>query len=427
MSFPIVRRRSSRRSGRALALALPLTLALLTAVPSFSQARPAPAESLGSSGVSAAQAKARPSCDAIPQVGHWACMSSWERLQPVAPKRISAAGKASTAAAGAKVPKPKDGLTPADIRSAYKLPATGGKGFTIGIVDAYDNPKAESDLKVYRSAFKLPACTTANKCFRKVNQKGGTKYPVGDPGWGTEIALDIQAVSAACPRCKILLVEASTPSTRNLAAAVKTAVKLGADVVSNSYGGDESAPEFKAFASAYRYAKVPIVASSGDSGMSMASLPAALPSVWSVGGTVLRHTKAKGWTETAWRYGTSSCSTVVPKPRFQKDTLCSKRTVADVSAVAQGFAVYDTYGLGEDNGWVLVGGTSLSAPLLAAMMGRAGHPSKIADPAYAYKHAAHYKDITSGRNGYCVDGLCNAGPGYDAPTGIGAPRGLKGL
>jgi subtilase family serine protease len=160
-----------------------------------------------------------------------------------------------------------------------------------------------------------------------VNQKGGTTYPVGDPGWGTEIALDIQAVSAACPQCKILL----------------------------------------------------------------------------------------------------SCSTVVPKPRFQKDKLCSKRTVADVSAVAQGFAVYDTYGLGEDNGWVLVGGTSLSSPLLAGMMGLAGHPSKIADPAYAYKHAAHYKDITSGRNGYCVDGLCNAGPGYDAPTGIGAPRGLKGL
>ena len=411
MSFNLIRQ-TVRRSG----LALSLTLAVLVAIPATGQARPSAADSPSAS----APVRAHASCD-TPRAGQWACMSQWQRLQPLSRARISAA------TAGAKVAPPKDGLTPADIRSAYRLPATGGKGITIGIVDAFDNPKAESDLKVYRGAFKLPACTTANKCFRKVDQKGGQRYPEGDPGWGTEIALDVQAVSAACPACKILLVEASDPSSANLAAAVKTAVRLGADVVSNSYGGDETAVEAKAIAAAYRYAKVPMVASSGDSGFSMASLPAALPTVWAAGGTVLKKSKAGAWAETAWRYGGSACSTVVAKPVFQKDKLCSKRTVADVSAVADGFAVYDTYGLGEDNGWVLLSGTSLSSPLLAGMMGRAGHPSKIADPGYAYRHAAYYQDITAGHNGYCEDGLCNAGPGYDAPTGVGAPRGLKGL
>jgi len=425
MSFSLARCRATAR-GRALTLALPLALVALVAVPSAGQARPAAAEATAASVTPAAPAVTHPSCDPSPPAGYWACLSRWKRLLPVSPARISAAGTASPAAAGAKVPLPKDGLTPADIVSAYKLPATGGKGITIGIVDAYDDPKAESDLKVYRSAFKLPACTTANKCFRKVDHNGGTKYPEPDAAWGGEISLDVQAVSAACPECKILLVEASDATTDGLAKAVKTAVKLGANVVSNSYGGSESAAEEKAVGTTYKNAKVPMVVSSGDEGFSAASSPAVLPSVWSVGGTVLRRT-GKTWSESAWRYGSSACSLVVAKPSFQKDKLCQKRTVADVSLVADGFAVYDTFGLGEDNGWVLMSGTSLSSPLLSAMMGRAGHPSKIADPGYAYRHAKYYQDITTGHNGYCVDALCNAAPGYDAPTGIGAPRGLKGL
>jgi subtilase family serine protease len=354
-------------------------------------------------------------------------MSDWTALQPVPSRRISAAAAASAATAGAKVPKPKDGLTPSELRAAYRLPSKGGKGITIGIVDAYDHPKAESDLKVYRSAFKLPACTTANKCFRKVNQAGKTKYPRPDSGWAAETALDIQAVSAVCPQCKILLVEANDPGFDNLGKAVDTAVRLGADVVSNSYGGDESRMQVRDYAKYYRHPKVPIVASSGDDGLATASAPAVFPTVWSVGGTVLSHSKAKGWTEKAWRYGGSGCSDFVAKPRFQKDTLCAKRTVADVSVVADGFATYDTYGLGEDNGWILSSGTSLSAPLLAGMMGLAGHPQKLASPGYAYAHAAGYKDIVTGLNGFCEDAMCTAGKGYDAPTGVGAPRGLKGL
>jgi hypothetical protein len=211
-----------------------------------------------------------------------------------------------------------------------------------------------------------------------------------------------------------------------VAAAPITSTTMNTQGTNRRRGGPESAAEEKAVATTYKNAKVPMVVSSGDEGFSAASSPAVLPSVWSVGGTVLSHT-GRTWSESAWRYGSSACSLVVAKPSFQKDKLCKKRTVADVSVVADGFAVYDTFGLGEDNGWVLMSGTSLSSPLLAAMMGRAGHPSKIADPGYAYSHAKYYQDITTGHNGYCVDALCNAAPGYDAPTGIGAPRGLKGL
>jgi len=401
----------------ATLLALPIAMSALVAVPSITQA---------GSATAAAPAAPHPSCD-TPVEGRAHCMSNWTSLQPVSATLISAAGVASTAAAGIKVPKPKDGLTRADLRAAYRLPSKGGKGTTIGIVDAYDHPKAESDLKVYRSAFKLPACTTANKCFRKVNQNGGKKLPPADAGWAGEIALDIQAVSAVCPQCHILLVEAKNPSSANLGQAVDTAVRLGADVVSNSYGADEDIKSIRDSAKHYRHPKVPILASSGDAGLTTASSPAVLPTVWSVGGTALTHTKTQGWTEKAWRYGGSGCSQIVAKPAFQKDALCAKRTVADVSMVADGFATYDTYGLGEDNGWILSSGTSLSSPLFAAAIALAGHPQKLGSPGYAYTHPQGYLDIVTGHNANCEDGLCNAGPGYDAPTGVGAPRGVKGL
>src|SRR5579859_4262240 len=134
------------------------------------------------------------------------------------------------------------GYGPADLRSAYRLPGTGGAGQTVAIVDAYDYPSAESDLATYRTTYGLPACTTANGCFRKVDEHGGTRYPKPAPksdDWTGEEALDIDMVSAVCPQCQILLLEASSPTGDNLGTAVDTAVKLGAKYVSNSYGGDE--------------------------------------------------------------------------------------------------------------------------------------------------------------------------------------------
>src|SRR5204862_4061509 len=128
--------------------------------------------------------------------------------------------------------------------SAYNL-GGGGAGQTIAIVDAFDDAKAESDLAVYRNQFGMAPCTTANGCFRKVDQNGGTNYPRGDMGWAEEISLDLDMASAICPSCKILLVEAKTPSIANLAVAVDRAAAMGATVISNSYG----APEFSGEAS----------------------------------------------------------------------------------------------------------------------------------------------------------------------------------
>jgi subtilase family serine protease len=358
---------------------------------------------------------------ATPSPGRVRCFSNWRKL----------AGKTARTTTSSSVPKPKHGLGPADIRGAYRLPISGARNQTIAIVDAFDNPNVEKDLKAYRAAFKLPACTTANKCFRKVDQRGGKHYPDGDPGWGVEIALDVQAVSAACPGCKILLVEADDDYFESMGAAVNTAVRLGAKVVSNSYGMDEFAGMIALGKKYYTHPGVPIVASSGDWGFTAASFPAVLKSTWAVGGTTLKPTKAGGWTEDAWAYSGSGCSAYISKPSVQKDKNCQMRTVADLSAVADskdGFAVYDTYGLGKDNGWIAVGGTSLSAPLIAAMIGLAGNAATASQPSYAYNHRSGLKDVTGGSNGYCGgDYLCTGLKGYDAPTGIGSPRGLKAL
>jgi subtilase family serine protease len=136
------------------------------------------------------------------------------------------------------------GYGPADLQSAYKLPSsTAGTGQTVAIVDAFDDPTAESDLAQYRSFYGLPPCTTANGCFRKVNQTGGTLYPPPSPDWGLEISLDLDMVSAVCPNCHILLVEATTNLNTDLYTAVDTAAALGANAISNSYGGGESSGE----------------------------------------------------------------------------------------------------------------------------------------------------------------------------------------
>ncbi|GAA3435442.1 hypothetical protein [Kutzneria kofuensis] len=187
-----------------------------------------------------------------------------------------------------------DGYGPADLRSAYNLPATGGADQTVAVVDAGDDPNAEADLAVYRSAYGLPACTIANGCFRKVNQRGSADPLPDDQGWAIEIALDIQMVSAACPSCRVLLVEADDASFANLATAVNTAVRLGATEVSNSYGAPEQ-NGMQDFQAAYGHPGVAVLASSGDEGYGIPSVPAVFPTVVAVGGTSLRRA-GNGWT-----------------------------------------------------------------------------------------------------------------------------------
>ncbi|HZZ85495.1 MAG TPA: S53 family peptidase [Anaeromyxobacteraceae bacterium] len=322
-----------------------------------------------------------------------------------------------------------NGYAPQDLQQAYLLASsTAGAGQVIAVVDAYDNPTAEADLGVYRSRFGLGACTTANGCFQKIDQNGGTSYPSPDQGWALESALDLQMASAVCPLCKLLLVEAKSSSLADLGAAVNRAAAAGASVVSNSYGAKEFTFE-TLYESYYNHPGVAVTVSSGDSGYGV-QFPAASRYVTAVGGTSLAvASSARGFNETAWSGAGSGCSAYVAKPSWQKDGGCSRRTVADVSAVADpntGVAVYDSYGYGGQSGWFVVGGTSVSAPIVAAVYALAGNAGAVTAGSYPYARAAGLFDVIGGSNGSCRKSssyLCTAVAGYDGPTGLGTPNG----
>lgn len=321
------------------------------------------------------------------------------------------------------------GYAPADLRSAYRLPSSSASP-TVAIVDAYDNPNAEADLAAYRSAFGIGACTTASGCFTKVSQTGATTYPNGDTNWGAEIDLDIEMVSAACPTCKILLVEANSSSFSDLMAAEDYAAGH-ADYVSNSYGASEFSSETD-YDKHFAKPGVGITVSSGDAGYGV-EYPAASPYVTAVGGTSLTQTSA-GWSETAWSGAGSGCSAIEAQPSWQAGLGgCTRRTVADVSADADpntGVAVYDSYGSSGGADWYVYGGTSVAAPLVAGAWALTGALSSgVNAPRVPYQYPGGWNDVTSGTNSHhCRDGyLCQASVGFDGPTGLGTPIGASGF
>jgi subtilase family serine protease len=349
-----------------------------------------------------------------------------------------------------------DGLGPPDLLKAYNLAsaaATRGKGQTVALIDAYDDPTIESDLNTYRAYYGIPPCTTANGCFRKVNQDGeeGNYPPIANPDWEPEIALDTEMVSAICPNCHILLVEANSADEdtvmsnpvqhSDLGAAVDTAVNLGATEVSNSYGTAGPEPDQTFWDHYYDHPGVAITASAGDQDYGV-NWPAASPYVTAVGGTepTIDPSSPRGIDESVWgslypgllpseAQGTGSgCSIWEPKPAWQHDAGCSGRTVADVSAVADDVAIYDSSP--EIGGWGVVAGTSISSPIIASVYALAGNAKSVVYGSYPYSHTSHFFDITDGSNftpdtvcGY----LCTAEPGYDGPTGVGTPNGIGGF
>jgi subtilase family serine protease len=448
------------------------------------------------------------------------------------------------------------GLTPDDIASAYGL--VGGAAGTVAVATAYADPHLEADLAVYRSRFGLPDCTTANGCLTVVAPPKAPSHGESASyiaGWGEETSLDVDAVSAACPDCRILVVQASSDTIDDLGTAVNTAVRLGASAVSASWGDTEWRSWSSTSARYFTHAGVPVVAATGDDGFGAATFPAALPNVIAVGGTTLTSTttgtstfrvhevsggavtaattsatvaadrkalaaaksalskanravaKAKAtlkrarvrlaraasahdrlhwkhrvrsstrtlsaarkaartaskrvsaaesallkavlrdssaraavaakrgqtgrasWIETAWDGAGSGCSSIVPRPAWQPGTTCSKRAAADVSADADpqsGIATYDSFGTSKDtpDGWMVAGGTSLAAPLVAAMLVRSGHAAAYSSAEPLYDSADGFWDITAGSNGDCGTALCDSGVGYDGPTGLGTPRSL---
>ena len=349
---------------------------------------------------------------------------------------------AVNAALAAGRPAQPQGLSPQDIDQAYRLPVARGRGSTVAVVEAYNTAHLARWLSIYRRQYHLPACTQASGCLRIVNQQG-QRSPLPNSGlavtygWDAEASLDVSMVSAACPRCHILVVEARTQDFSDLATAEDTAARLGAVAISNSYGGREDGA-LQAYARHYQHPGHVIVVSAGDSGFTAASFPANLSTVTAVGGTVLtRAHNARGWAERVWNNqagaGGSGCSAYVAKPAWQHDPHCPGRTVADVAAVAWNIPIYDTnYG-----GWLSVGGTSAGSPLIAGLYALAGHTATF-KPGQEYRHPHAFFDITRGNNAWVYDGippgllcggdyLCTARAGYDAPTGLGTPDGTSGF
>jgi len=342
--------------------------------------------------------------------------------------RIDAAGEIL---ANAGPPGTPDGLGPAELQSAYQIDPTKPSPTappTIAIVDAYGYANLESDLATYRSQFGLPACTVSNGCLKIVNQDGMTspmppQAPASDD-WTVETALDVDMASAACPRCKILVVLSDSPSNINLYTAQNTAAAAGATVISDSWGapqavGQDLTPNEQYF----DHPGIAQFVAAGDHGYDEGGQGPDYPSTSAhaiaVGGTALvKSATPRGWSETAWSKGGSSCSYSIPKPAHQTATGCSFRAASDIAAVgdpATGVAVFNA----DNMGWIVVGGTSAAAPVVAAIFAASGRGNATA--AEISQATGSLFDVTTGSNGACGAPLCIAGPGWDGPTGYGTP------
>jgi hypothetical protein len=373
----------------------------------------------------------------------------------------------------------------------------------VAIVDAYDDPTVRADLNTFDAQYHIPAETATS--LQIVNQKGGSKRPPANASWAGEITLDVQAARALCRRCKILLVEASSSSDSDLAVAADEAVAFGADIVSNSYGSPDTDPgNTAAVRAAYNHPGVAMIASSGDDGWygwdvlneglqppNVPNVPASLSTVIGVGGTSLYlNPDNSRASEIAWNnngpsdvYGAnigtalgatgSGCSNVTA-PRWQQSIASygglgcgTRRSEVDIAAVGDPFTgldIFRTYPAATGS-WVTAGGTSLSAPLVAAMWALAGGPQGVRYPGLSlYGHFTSDAvrptyDVTVGGTGLCGTATpaacithigrnpntlaagpldcdwdakgallanryqCNARPGYDGVSGVGTPIG----
>ncbi len=373
-------------------------------------------------------------CSAPVQPGQATCLAQRRTDSSATQESPTRSGGVSptTATTSATTLGDAGAYSPAFLQSAYNAPSSSnGVGQTVAIVDAYDDPNAASDLSSYRTFFGESACTTASGCLRKVNETGGTKLPASSSSWSQEISLDLDMVSAICPNCHILLVEANSSNFSDLGTAVNEAVKLGANVVSNSYGGPEFSSEGTVNAEYYSHPGVAITVAAGDSGYG-AEYPASSNTVTAVGGTTLQQatdTGSRSAVETVWNGSGSGCSSYESKPAWQSDAGCSNRMVNDVSAVGDpntGVWVYDSFGATSSGDWGVFGGTSVATPIVGSMYALADNaPSATAMNSLPYVAQTALNDVTSGSNGSCPSAyFCNGELGYDGPSGFGTPNGV---
>jgi subtilase family serine protease len=394
---------------------------------------------------SAAAAAYRVTRPTLPAGEHYACPAPTYPGEMVCQAIYTTpAGGRTVRAATASHP----GYNPRALRSAYDISRasrTKGRGVTVAIVDAYRDPNAGQDLAVYRKYYGLTPCTRKNGCLKIVNEHGRSRLPAASGDWAREESLDLDTVSAICPHCHILLVEANNSGTAAMGTAERTAARR-AHFVSNSWSGANFTGE-QHFNGDFNHAGHVIDFAAGDLGYGTRThgfpygpaYPTGLPFVTAVGGTRLQHNRSRGraWTEIVWNDAdgaTNSGCTRFARPSWQKRVTrnlrhCSGRIENDVAASADpayGIAVYDSY---QFPGWMPFGGTSEATPLITAMWALAGRPGPHAYPvSYLYRHPRDFYDVRVGKNGSCkVRWICHAERGFDGPTGLGTPLGIGGL
>ena len=339
------------------------------------------------------------------------------------------------------------GYSPKQLRAAYSVSGVASGLPIIGIVDAYGYypngfTSARQDLNAYSKQFNLPILPkckgaivqSAVPCFQAVNQKGGHKLPTTiDQGWAAEQAIDVQVAHALCENCSILLVEANTNGIADLFSAENTGAKLGANVMSNSWGSSEFSGESSADAQFFTHPGVVMTAGTGDDGYAGGVFyPASSPNVVAVGGTSLFLKNGKKYlSEAAWSGAGSGCSEFESRPTWQPSLpgCPANRTVGDIAMDAD-----PNTGVAICTGcttccWQMFGGTSIGTPIVAGMFAIAGRiPQDTTEPSgilYENVSKTNSRDIVGGSTGDCDFAyLCNAVPGYDGPTGLGSPKGL---
>lgn len=342
---------------------------------------------------------------------------------------------------------------PTQFHVGYQLPCTPGGpvasicatpatfGPTVAIVDAGNlttgGASVASSLAVYNQNYGLPACTAANGCLTVVNQTGGTSLPPSR-GWDDEIALDVETVHMICQTCKIVLVESTTTSQSDMATAVNTAASFNPVAISNSYGVDNA--DTTSLDSFYTHPGIAVVASTGDSGAATNGVawPADIPTVVAVSGTSLNLNNDSSWaSETVWSGSGGGCNQTYAAPAWQlaivnwgSNGCGTRRAFGDVSADANpatGAAVV----IGTT--WSQFGGTSLAAPIVAAIFGLvgkfpAGAPGSVIPYLGNNGNSANFHDIVSGSDCIVSGQLhCTASAGFDTPSGLGSPHGAGGF
>jgi len=480
-------------------------LAVLLVAPTVTSAGASPASSsTAAPATTTYYAVGKPVCQ--PATAHRAQCYAMRRVEV---KEGTPGARAYEVAAGARGGSstigPAGGLTPGDLGTAYGVTTTGGTGQTVAVVDAYNDPDINTDLQTFDSQYGLATCSTSNGCLTVLNETGGTTLPANDTtGWSVEETLDVEAVHSVCQGCNIILLEANSQSPADLATAVNTAATtLDATEISNSYGFPESTATTSDVA-AYNHPGVVITASTGDDGYydfdylgeaspspyNQDNFPAAFNTVIAVGGTSLYLSQTgTRQSETVWNddgpkdyweqnfgeplgAGGGGCSTTISAQKWQtklsvwSSTGCGTfRSEADIAADADyltGLDIYDTYSCASgciSSGWITVGGTSLSSPIISSLFALAGGAQGVNYPAltlYGHLGSTSLYDVTTGGNGYCDgegaaqcgdwnlagDGIldcdypktgstpsvgdraCDALKGYDGPTGVGTPQGL---